>query len=108
MRKKLIGKRVCFTYEKSKISSESEIKPKVTREYGTVYNGTGNLLLIPIFLCFCNKVFLDVHILKLAKLSKVAYLNLTFSIDTSAENVTESLVSEGLVEVRRQAARTNE
>ncbi|KAG8198549.1 hypothetical protein JTE90_026450 [Oedothorax gibbosus] len=72
LRKKLIGKRVCFTYEKSKSSSteqsQPENKPKQTKEYGTVYNGA----------------------------------------DTSAENVTESLVSEGLVEVRRGAARVNE
>ncbi|GIY94809.1 staphylococcal nuclease domain-containing protein 1 [Caerostris extrusa] len=66
LRKKLIGKRVCFTYEKNKGQTSPSDK-KSTREYGIVYNGA----------------------------------------DTSAENVTETLVSEGLVSVR-SAARNNE
>lgn len=61
LRKKLVGKRVCFTIEKPK-QAAAETKPKQSREFGIVYNGT----------------------------------------DTSAENVSETLVSEGLVEVREQ------
>ncbi|GFT29562.1 staphylococcal nuclease domain-containing protein 1 [Nephila pilipes] len=70
LRKKLIGKRVCFTYEKSNKGQQGTTAPnekKVTREYGIVYNGT----------------------------------------DTSAENVAESLVSEGLAE-HRPGGRNNE
>lgn len=59
LRKKLIGKEVCFTIEKT---------PSTTREYGTIYIGK----------------------------------------DTTGENVSESLVSEGLVDVRRTAIKSNE
>ncbi|GFS55544.1 staphylococcal nuclease domain-containing protein 1 [Trichonephila inaurata madagascariensis] len=72
LRKKLIGKRVCFTYEKSNKGQTAPSTPapnerKPSREYGIVYNGT----------------------------------------DTSAENVAESLVSEGLA-TPRHGARNNE
>ncbi|GFQ84815.1 staphylococcal nuclease domain-containing protein 1 [Trichonephila clavata] len=72
LRKKLIGKRVCFTYEKSNKGQTAPSTPapnekKPSREYGIVYNGT----------------------------------------DTSAENVAESLVSEGLA-TPRHSARNNE
>ncbi|GBL80625.1 Nuclease domain-containing protein 1 [Araneus ventricosus] len=67
LRKKLIGKRVCFTYEKQNKGQTTTTEKKPTREYGIVYNGT----------------------------------------DTSAENVAESLVSEGLVSPRH-SVRNNE
>ncbi|XP_055929068.1 staphylococcal nuclease domain-containing protein 1-like [Argiope bruennichi] len=67
LRKKLIGKRVCFTYEKQNKGQTTTTEKKATREYGIVYNGT----------------------------------------DTSAENVAESLVSEGFVSPRH-GVRNNE
>lgn len=79
LRKKLVGKEVCYTVEYK--------APGTGREYGAVYVGRGN---VPIY-------------------SHLIYLIRIFAlVDTSGENLTESIVAEGLVEVRRGSIARNE
>lgn len=106
LRKKLIGKEVCFTVETKTTSG---------REYGVVYLGKGAQLSQNKYCVIKFKVlqsyllFLCLGVTPVLSWTKTILCLWCFSLisDTAGENIAESLVSEGLATVRREGIRGN-
>ena len=86
LRKKLIGREVSFTVEYK--------VPGTGKEYCYIYNGKGMYCQV-----FCSIIS--------ELLDHVAVLHIA-TTDTEAENVAESIVAEGLVELRRGGLKPTE